>query len=74
MPHLGHGIGIDMYESPMITAADAHVLEPGMVFEVEVIQKVLGAGGPHVEDTVHVTADGYELLSSLPHELFVVAS
>ncbi len=66
---LGHGIGIDMYEAPMIVPDDDTEIEAGMVFEIEVIHKVLGTSGIHVEDTVHVTPAGRELLTTLPHRL-----
>jgi Xaa-Pro aminopeptidase len=70
--HIGHGIGIDMYERPFINPNETLALQPGMVFELEVLFYEFGFGSVQVEDTIHVTADGYERFTTLPHELFVV--
>jgi Xaa-Pro aminopeptidase len=66
---MGHGIGIDLNETPWIADNDA-ILEPGMVFELEIAMYELGYGGIQVEDTLHVTDSGVEVLTSLPHVLF----
>ena len=67
--HLGHGIGIELYEEPMITPDNQSRLEPGMVFELETPYYELGLGGLQVEDTIVVTEDGYRILTSLPREV-----
>ena len=72
--HIGHGIGIGIYEAPMIAPADDTVLEPGMVFEIELINKIIGRSGMHIEDTVVVTDSGSQTLTSMPHELVSLAA
>ncbi|VFN03224.1 MAG: Xaa-Pro aminopeptidase [Candidatus Kentron sp. G] len=42
--HIGHGVGIDMYEPPSIGPNETLVLEPGMVFELEVLFYEFGFG------------------------------
>lgn len=61
-----------MYERPFITPNETLQLQPGMVFELEVLFYEFGFGSVQVEDTIHVTPDGYERFTSLPHELFVL--
>ena len=39
------------------------VLEAGMVLNVDMPFTEIGWGSVHIEDTVHITADGYELLT-----------
>jgi len=70
--HIGHGVGIDMYELPSISPNDSHILESGMVFELEVLFYELGFGALQVEDTIHVTDDGYERITTLPQQLYII--
>nr|VFK28529.1 MAG: Xaa-Pro aminopeptidase [Candidatus Kentron sp. MB]VFK33089.1 MAG: Xaa-Pro aminopeptidase [Candidatus Kentron sp. MB]VFK76050.1 MAG: Xaa-Pro aminopeptidase [Candidatus Kentron sp. MB] len=72
--HIGHGVGIDMYEPPSISPHETLILEPGMVFELEVLFYEFAFGSTQVEDTIHITQDGYECFTTLPHELFIVGS
>jgi len=61
--HCGHGIGLDVYEAPIIAPASEQELEAGMVFCFETPFYELGWGGMMVEDTLVITDDGCELLS-----------
>jgi Xaa-Pro aminopeptidase len=69
---LGHGIGLDVHESPFLTESDQTVLEPGMCFTAEpsiFIPKHLGA---RVEDVVVVRESSGEALTGRYQPLFVV--
>lgn len=70
--HVGHGIGLDTYDPPVLGAGAETVLEPGMVFEIETPYYELGFGGIQVEDTVVVTEGGARLLTRSSRELLVV--
>lgn len=70
--HVGHGIGLDVYDHPVLNAATETALEPGMVFEVETPYYEIGFGGVQVEDTVVVTVTGYQMLTKTSRELRVV--
>lgn len=60
---LGHGIGLEIHESPTIAQKSKGVLKPGMVFTVEPGVYVPGWGGVRVEDIALVTATGCEVLT-----------
>lgn len=69
---LGHGIGVEVYDRPLIAPGDDTVLEPGMVVNVEVPLYELGFGGFQIEDTLLVTETGHEYLIDLDKGLFVI--
>ncbi|MCK5486392.1 MAG: aminopeptidase P family protein [Desulfobacterales bacterium] len=70
--HVGHGIGIEPYEPPFLTATSEDILEEGMVVNVETPYYEMGLGGVQLEDTITVTTDGYRPLTKSPRDLLVV--
>ncbi|MDR7523425.1 MAG: Xaa-Pro peptidase family protein [Armatimonadota bacterium] len=61
--HVGHGVGLEIYDEPLLAPGQTAVLEAGMVLEVETPYYEVGFGGLQVEDTVLVTDDGCRLLT-----------
>jgi Xaa-Pro aminopeptidase len=61
---LGHAIGMDVHESPFLTAEDETVLEEGMCFTVEPSIFMPRHLGARVEDVVVVRPNGGEALTS----------
>lgn len=70
----GHGLGIDIHEPPYITATSDAVLYEGNVFSIEPGIYLPGRFGIRLEDIVTVTADGAEILSALPRDIWTSAS
>lgn len=66
---LGHGIGLDIHESPRLSARAKGVLAPGMVVTVEPGVYFPGIGGIRIEDDVLVTEGGHRVLTRLPKDL-----
>jgi Xaa-Pro aminopeptidase len=66
---LGHGLGLDIHESPRLRRSSDETLEPGMVVTVEPgIYRPLW-GGVRIEDDVLVTPEGASVLSRVPKTL-----
>lgn len=63
---VGHGIGLQVHESPGLRRKATERLQPGMVVTIEPGVYLPGEGGIRIEDDVLVTATGCEVLSSLP--------
>lgn len=70
--HLGHGIGLDMYEFPVLspTQSSEVVLMEGEVLNFEVPFYEMGTGGLQIEDTVLVTNSGVEVLTTCARSAF----
>lgn len=60
---LGHGIGLDVHEYPLISKKTANVkLEAGMVVTIEPGLYVPGVGGVRYEDMIVITKTGHQNL------------
>jgi Xaa-Pro aminopeptidase len=70
--NLGHGVGIQIHESPRLRPGADEVLKPGMVVTVEPGIYLPGVGGVRIEDMVIVRRDGCEILTGTPKELLVL--
>ncbi len=70
--HVGHGIGIEMYDPPIVSPGVYTPIEAGMVLNIETPYYEMGWGGVQVEDTVVVTPSGYRFLTRTDRSLMVV--
>ena len=68
---LGHGIGLDTHEAPMLLDWDAP-LQAGMVFTLEPGVYFAGEMGIRIEDDVHLTDAGAVRLTDAPRKLIIL--
>jgi len=66
---LGHGLGLEVHESPNFSPSCKALLKPGMTITVEPGIYLPGKLGIRVEDVVLVTRDGCEVLTQSPREM-----
>ncbi len=67
----GHGVGIEIHESPRVAKTGSGTLVLGDIVTVEPGVYLPGVGGVRIEDTVLVTTDGYEPLTLTPKTLVI---
>lgn len=66
---LGHGVGLEIHESPNLNSANNGLLVPGNIITVEPGVYIPGFCGVRIEDLVLVTEFGYRILSKSTKEL-----
>jgi Xaa-Pro aminopeptidase len=65
----GHGVGLEIHESPRVGAGQATRLLPGMVITIEPGVYLPGQFGIRIEDMVAVTESGGQVLTPAPKAL-----
>jgi Xaa-Pro dipeptidase len=68
----GHGIGLEIHESPYIRDDNDFPLAPGMTFTIEPGIYLNGVAGARIEDDMVINADGAESFSTIPRELQIL--
>ncbi|CAM4310578.1 M24 family metallopeptidase [Saccharibacillus endophyticus] len=65
----GHGLGMEVHESPRLSKLSDDILKPGMVVTVEPGIYIPGFGGVRIEDDIVITETGIEIITSSTKEL-----
>lgn len=77
-PHsLGHGIGLEVHEFPLLRDKPPHndvILEAGMVITIEPGIYIPGVGGIRIEDSIQIVDNGYENLTNRSKDLLCLVS
>lgn len=66
---VGHGLGIEINELPVIAPRSRDIITPGQVIALEPKFVIPGTGAVGVENTYHVTEGGWECLTTAPEEI-----
>ncbi len=69
---LGHGLGLDIHEAPMVAARPTGSIDADMAITVEPGVYLPGRGGVRIEDTLAVTSAGPVVLTEASRDLIRV--
>lgn len=70
---LGHGVGMDIHEQPVLSRRGPKTILPvNAVVTIEPGIYIPGKGGVRIEDTVVVTQDGCHILTATPKQLLEI--
>ncbi|HVK20740.1 MAG TPA: Xaa-Pro peptidase family protein [Actinokineospora sp.] len=70
--HVGHGIGVEVYDRVLITPDNDEAIEVGTVVNFETPYYEFGFGAAMIEDPYVVRENGNELLTTLDRKLTVI--
>jgi len=68
---IGHGIGIELVESPVISKGKKDMLKPGMVFAIEPKFNFKNEFAAGIESVIQITENSARFLSTTPHKIFI---
>lgn len=69
---LGHSVGLEIHESPVLAPRDSSILLPGMTETIEPGVYIPGIGGVRIEDTVIINEDTISVLTKFPKQFLKV--
>jgi Xaa-Pro dipeptidase len=64
--HIGHGIGLDLFEPPFITSDNALIIQPNMILALGPSIYIPGKLGLRLTDIIVVTNNGCEVITQSP--------
>jgi Xaa-Pro aminopeptidase len=70
----GHGVGLEIHESPRVADGQREILQPGMVITIEPGVYFPGKWGVRIEDIVAVTAGACEVMTPTSKDFLAVQS
>ncbi len=68
----GHGVGLQIHESPRLSPKSSHILEVGDVVTVEPGIYIPDNFGVRIEDMAFITENGFENLTKTPKSLIIL--
>ena len=69
---LGHGVGLEIHESPNLGSKDKTLLNKNVVVTIEPGIYIIGKYGIRIEDTILITSESNEILSRIDKKLKII--
>ena len=70
--NVGHGVGVELYDKPILGADDHTEFQKGMTLSFEVPYHISGLGGLNIEDSILMTSKGKQVVSKYDRNIIVV--
>ena len=71
---VGHGVGLEINELPVLTTRSKDILQPGMTFAFEPKFVLAGIGAVGIENTFLVTDSGVEKMTLLDENIIIIVA
>ena len=68
---VGHGIGLDLVEQPIISAKNETLLQPGMTLAIEPKINFINEFGVGIESVFTITETAHRIISRVPKKVFI---
>jgi len=69
---VGHGIGLDLVEQPIISPKNHDPLQPGMTFAIEPKINFINEFGAGIESVFSITETGCRVITRVPKKVFIL--
>ncbi|MDO5374714.1 MAG: aminopeptidase P family protein [Staphylococcus rostri] len=69
---LGHGIGLDIHELPMLSPKSSYILKPNHIVTIEPGIYVNGLGGVRIEDDILIQENGCQCFTNSTKDLIIL--
>lgn len=69
---LGHGIGLDIHELPMLSPKSSYILQPNHIVTIEPGIYVNGVGGVRIEDDILIQENGCQCFTNSTKDLIIL--
>ncbi len=69
---LGHGVGLDIHENPVLSPKNKDILQEGAIVTVEPGVYISGSCGVRIEDFGCVTASSFDNFCHLGHDMYIL--
>ena len=70
--NVGHGVGVELYDRPLLSETDNTPLQSGMTLSYEVPYHIASLGGLNLEDSVLIRGDKKEVVSKYDRDIIIV--
>ncbi len=70
--YIGHGVGLELDELPVLAPGSDAILEPGMTLAIEPKVFFPDRGGVGIENMYRITETGFEKLTPYPEDVIVI--
>jgi Xaa-Pro aminopeptidase len=70
--NVGHGVGVELYDKPLLSSVDDTPLQNGMTLSYEIPYHISGLGGLNIEDSILIGKRTKQVVSRYDRDIIIV--